>query len=416
MGGGPTIADLSLKVTAVLSLALLAGCGGSGSDDRPEPVQSKTLAVYSSLPRSGGSQAVGDAVAAGQRLALADAGGRVGEHPIELVELDSAEADERDWDPDRVAENADEAADDPAAIAYLGELELGASAVSLPVTNDESILQVSPTDGLSSLTVPQSGPGAGPERFYTEDARNFLRLVPPDSAQAGPIVAVARQTGASTLAIAHDGGIFGRQLAGGVEQAAVDQGVELTNVERIEPELDEAPDLAADLAEGRPDAVVYLGIGGDPAATMLAAMADPALAGTPLIGASPLATPDALPRGEPAQRLPVVTPMLPARQYPAAGRRILARLAREEGAEPPVEALYGYESMRVVLEALRAAGKKATDRVAVIDAARSHGPDGSVIGRYRFDRRGDTTRSRIALYDVEGGELDYRGPAPGSGR
>jgi branched-chain amino acid transport system substrate-binding protein len=145
-------------------------------------------------------------------------------------------------------------------------------------------------------------------------------------------------------------------------------------------------------------------------------MADPALTGTPLIAAAPLATPGALPPGEPTQPLPVVTPMLPARQYPAAGRRILARIAREEGATPPVEALYGYESMRVVLEALRAAGKDATDRVAVIDAAREHGPDASVIGRYRFDRRGDTTRSRLALYDLEREKLEYRGPAPGSGR
>ena len=151
-------------------------------------------------------------MAAGERLALADAGKRAGVAPIKLVELDSAEPDERDWDPDRVAENAGRAADDPAAIAYLGELELGASAVSLPVTNEESILQVSPTDGLSSLTVPQPGPGAGPERFYPEDAHNFLRLVPPDSAQAGPLVAVARESGAATLAIADDGGIFGRQL------------------------------------------------------------------------------------------------------------------------------------------------------------------------------------------------------------
>ena len=146
-------------------------------------------------------------------------------------------------------------------------------------------------------------------------------------------------------------------------------------------------------------------------------MADPALAGTPLIGAAPLATPDALPPGEPTLPLPVVTPMLPARQYPAAGRRILARIARQEGATPPVEALYGYESMRVVLEALRAAGKHATDRVAV-DRRRTQvrAADGSVIGRYRFDRRGDTTRSRLALYDLERGELEYRGPAPGSGR
>ena len=403
-------------MTAVLSLALLAGCGGSGGDERAEPVHHDTLVVYSSLPLSGGSQIVGDAVAAGERLALSDAGGRVSSYHVKLVELDSAEPDERDWDPDRVAENASRAADDAAAIAYLGELELGATAVSLPVTNEHSILQVSPTDGLTSLTLPQSGPGEGPERFYPEDARNFLRLVPPDSAQAGPLVAAARQFGATRLAIAQDGGIFGRLLAGGVEQAASDQGVEVTTVERVQPELDEAPSLAQDLAEDKPEAVIYRGIGGDPAATILAAMADPALAGTHLIAAAPLATPDALPAGQPAHRLPVVTPMLPARQYPAAGRRILKRLAHGEGATPPVEALYGYESMHVVLEALRAAGKDAADRAAVIDGARAEGPHGSVIGHYRFDRRGDTTRSRLALYDVQGGELDYRGAAPGSGR
>ena len=399
----------------MLSLALIAGCGGGGSDERAEPVHSDTLVVYSSLPRSGGSRIVGDAVAAGQRLALSDAGGRVGSYAVKLVELDSAEPDERDWDPDRVAENASRAADDPATIAYLGELELGASAVSLPVTNEQSILQISPTDGLTSLTLPQSGPGAGPERFYPKDARNFLRLVPPDSAQAGPLVAVARESGASRLALAHDGGIFGRQLAGAVEQAAADRGLEVTSVDRVEPDLEDAPDLAGELAEDHPEAVIYLGIGGDPAATMLAAMGDPALAGTPLVGTAPIATPDALPAGEPIQPLPVVTPMLPPHRYPPAGRRILIRLAKEKGATPPVEALYGYESMRVVLEALRGAGKNAADRATVIDAAREEGPRGSVIGAYRFDRRGDTTRHRLALYDLERGELAYRGVAPGSG-
>src|SRR5687767_3826474 len=224
-------------LTAVLSLALLAGCGGDDADERSAPRDADTLVVYSSLPRTGGSAVRGEAVGAGQRLALADAGGSVGRYSVKLAELDSAEPDERDWDPDRVAENAGRAADDPAAIAYLGELELGASAVSLPVTNEESILQVSPTDGLTSLTLPQSGPGAGPERFYPEDARNFLRLVPPDAAQAGPLVAIARRAGVARLALAHDGGIFGRQLAGAVEQAAVDGGLEVTTVERVQPDL-----------------------------------------------------------------------------------------------------------------------------------------------------------------------------------
>ena len=49
----------------------------------------------------------------------------------------------------------------------------------------------------------------------------------------------------------------------------------MTTVERVQPDLDEAPDLAADLAEEVPQAVVYLGIGGDPAETVIAAMADP---------------------------------------------------------------------------------------------------------------------------------------------
>jgi branched-chain amino acid transport system substrate-binding protein len=402
-------------VTAVLSLALLAGCGGSGADEQPDPIDTDTLVVYSSLPRTGGSAARGDAVAAGQRLALSDAGGRVGRYRVKLVELDSAEPDERDWDPDRVAENAGRAADDAAAIAYLGELELGASAVSVPVTNEESILQVSPTDGLTSLTVPQSGAEAGPERFYTEDARNFLRLVPPDSAQAGPLVAVARRAGATRLALAHDGGVFGRQLAGGVEQAAADQGLEVTTVERVEPDLGEAPALVRDLAEEGPDAVIYLGIGGDPAETILAAMASRELAAGELIAAGPLARPGALASGEPMRPLQVVSPILPARQYPAAGRRILRRIADAQPAAPPVEALYGYESMRVVLRALRVAGKRAADRVAVIEAARSRGPRGSVIGAYRFDGRGDTSRRRLALYELDRGRLEYLGPALGSG-
>jgi branched-chain amino acid transport system substrate-binding protein len=403
-------------LTAVLSLALLAGCGGGDADERSEPRDADTLVVYSSLPRTGGSATRGDAVAAGQRLALADAGGHVGRYSVKLAELDSAEPDERDWDPDRVAENAGRAADDPAAIAYLGELELGASAVSLPVTNEESILQVSPTDGLTSLTLPQSGPGAGPERFYPEDARNFLRLVPPDAAQAGPLVAIARRAGVARLALAHDGGIFGRQLAGAVEQATVDRGLEVTTVERVQPDLDEAADLAEDLAEDDPQTVIYLGIGGDPAETVIAAMEGPLLAALPLSAASPLANPGALPAGEPTLPLEVVSPMLPARQYPPAGRRILRRLERELGPAPPVEALYGYESMRIVLEALRAAGRRATDRVAVIEAARERAPAGSVIGRYRFDDRGDTSLRRIALYELERGRLRYRGPAPGAGR
>jgi branched-chain amino acid transport system substrate-binding protein len=218
------------------------------------------------------------------------------------------------------------------------------------------------------------------------------------------------------VALAHDGGIFGRQLAGGVEQAAVDQGLEVTAVERVEPNIDEAEGLAQRLAEESPDVVIYLGIGGDAAATMLAAMADAELVGRPLVAAAPLARPGALPAGEPERALPIVSPILPTRAYPAKGRRILARLARGEDERAPIEALYGYESMRVVLAAVRAAGRRARDRAAVVEAAREQGPRDSVIGAYGFDRRGDTSRRPLALYELVRGRLQYRGSAPGSAR
>ena len=392
---------------------MLAGCGDAASEDEPEPIRSDTLVVYSSLPRSGASAAVGNAVAAGQRLALADAGSRIAGRRIKLEELDSAEPDERDWDPDRVEENAETAADDPAAIAYLGDLEFGASAVSLPATNEESILQVSPTDGLTSLTIPQTGPGAGPERFYPAERRNFLRLVPPDSSQAVPLVQLAQRTGAQSVALVHDGGIYGRQLAGAVEQAAADGGLEVTGVERLEPDPDEAPEFARKLTrdpEELPEAVIYLGIGGEPGQTMLAAMEQGDLRGLPLVAAAPMARPGAAGARE-HRPFEVVSPISPARLQPAAGRRVIARLGRG-GAPAPVEALYGYESMRLLLAALRDAGPRVADRRAVIDAARRQAPAGSVIGRYRFDARGDTSLERLAVYRVEEGRPEYLGPAP----
>jgi branched-chain amino acid transport system substrate-binding protein len=154
--------------TALLCAAALAlgGCLSTGDPEEGSRISSGTVTVYSSLPRHGVSAPVAAAVAAGERLALADAGHRAGALRVRLRRLDSTDPGDRLWDPDRVSANAEQAADDETAIAYIGELDYGASAVSVPITNDAGILQVSPSDGLTSLT--RSVPGrrrAGPERY-----------------------------------------------------------------------------------------------------------------------------------------------------------------------------------------------------------------------------------------------------------
>ena len=85
------------------------------------------LKLYSSLPSEGPSAAIARAVAAGQRQALADAGGRAGRFRVRLVRMSSLEAGLGQLGPGpgqrerRAARRATRA-----PIAYLGELNLGA--------------------------------------------------------------------------------------------------------------------------------------------------------------------------------------------------------------------------------------------------------------------------------------------------
>jgi branched-chain amino acid transport system substrate-binding protein len=390
--------------TLLLPAILLAGCGGGGGETEDFRVSGSTLTIYSSLPRSGDSAAEAEAVAAGQRLALAESGGRVGRWRVRLVELDASEPDDHSWDPDLVLANAERAADDPTTIAYLGELEFGGSAISVPVTNQEVILQVSPHDGLTTLTRPQATPQSGPERYYPRDERTFLRLVPPDRVQAGALVAWARERGAASIAVAHDDRAFGRELGQEVVNAATAARMDVTGVEEVRPSTEGYADVVDAFAQGAPDAVVFTGMAGDAAAPLLAALAV-GLPDAQLLASSGVAN-----TAVPEASFFMTKPAFPPREYPAAGTRLLRRLERENGSPVAVEALYGYEAMKVVLDALRGAGPDAADRLAVVREALAPRSRRSVIGSYDVLRDGDVSTSRVAGYRRDRGRVIYTGP------
>src|SRR3954470_20730518 len=204
-----------------LAAALLAGCGG-GHETTSQRTPDGPLTVYLSVPLHGVEARSGEAVAAGARQALADAHGRAAGRQIRLTRLDSASPTSSSWDPAAVEANAKRAADDPTTIAFIGELDEGGSAVSVPVTNNAGVLQVSPLDGLTTLTREQPGapPGTGPARYYPTDKRTFLRLVPTDAAQATALVEWAREQGVRRIAVVQDEEVFGRLLGQQVVVAA----------------------------------------------------------------------------------------------------------------------------------------------------------------------------------------------------
>ncbi len=380
------------------------GCS-SASKDR---AAGTTLSVYMSLPHEGVSARTAGDVAAGARLALADASAHAGGKHVRLVQLDSSKPGAVTWDPSLVEKNAKQAVDDPTAIAYIGELDSGASAISVPVTNDRQILQVSPDDGLTSLT--RDEPGAalltGPARYYPSGKRTFLRLVPTDYAQAATLVGWARARGAKRIALVQDERLFGRALAEQARFAALRLHVLATDGAEAHDDPTTYPALAEKLAQQRPDAVIYTGLGDSHSGALLAAIRRE-LPGVPLYGGSALATASPPPAALPP--VAVVKPALALSAYGPRARRLVARIARERGGPVGPEALYGYEAMRIVLEAIAEARPDAGDRAAVARAALRPRTRESVLGRYRISAAGDVSTTRFGGYRRTGARLAWEG-------
>jgi branched-chain amino acid transport system substrate-binding protein len=396
----------SVSVLLLAAALLLAGCLSDTDPEESSRIAGDTVTIYSSLPRHGVSAPASAAVAAGQRLALADAAHRAGGLRVRLVRLDSTEAGDRIWNPGRVSANAERAADDDTAIAYIGELDHGASAVSVPITNEAGILQVSPADGLTSLTRrPPGRPRAGPERYYPTDVRTFLRLVPNDLLQAETMLERMRGAGVQRPAVVFDQEIYGRELAGELVARARRDGPETTATEEYRGRVEDIPDIARSLAEGRPDAVVYAGVAGPGTGRLLSAI-DTGIPGAPVFATSGLLARDpAHPIPSAPATVEAFTPIRSAAALVPKGRAILRRLRASEGAAAArPEAVYGYEAMRLVLDAIAQAGP---DRRRVIRRALTVRRRRSPLGEYTVRATGDIDGEGFALWALRDGRFEY---------
>jgi branched-chain amino acid transport system substrate-binding protein len=349
-------------VTLICAAGLsLTGCLGGG-DDEPARIRGDVATVYTSVPRHGVSVSASEQVLAGERRALAERDGRAGGIRVRLRELPATDDRDHPWDPGLVAANANRAADDPTAIAYLGELDYGATAVSLPVTNDAGLLQVSPSDGLTSLTRRAPGrPRAGPERYYPTGRRSFARIGPTDLDEATALVARLGALGASRVAVVFDREIYGRELAGQVTTLARRAGMTPVAAEEYRGRVDEIPDIARGLGEADPDAVVLLSVAGRGTIPMLVAIGD-SLPGAPVLASSGiLALPELAPPPEPEQIEAVGPALGPERAGYQAMRLVLEAIERG-----------GRDRRRVIAAGLALGKSLATDRVVLYRP----GPDG----------------------------------------
>jgi len=393
---------LGLAALAAAATAL-GGCGGVGSAYVSDAAGSQ-LAIYSSLPLQGPEAEASQQIVDGEKLALADAGGRAGDFKVGYVSLDDANRTTGEWSPDVTASNAKTAADDTSTIAYLGDYDSGATAVSLPLINAAGILQLSPASPYVGLTSSLDAGQDEPERFYPTGRRTFARLQPGDRAQAAAQARLMQLLGVHSVYVLDDQNPFDMPLADIVAREAGRVGITVLNHES----LGMAPGTTftgevEKISESHAQAVFLAGAAGAGAATLWRELhhAEPQLL---LLGSSGLASePFTAHLGTAADETYLTTPTLAPAQYPVEAQRVLGDYRRTFGEEGGAQALYGYEAMTLVLDAIRAAGPHGNDRQMVIDSVLSTRNRDSVIGDYSIEADGESTISRYGVDRIQEG-------------
>jgi branched-chain amino acid transport system substrate-binding protein len=376
------------SLLAALVLLLLA----------PAAAQAQRLTVYSSLPLQGASAPQSRAIVRGIDLALERAGGQAAGRPVRHVSLDDSRRRAGTWTPERVAANAVRAARDDSSIAYIGEFNSGASAVSMPILNEAGILQVSPSNTAIGLTRGGIGAQPGdPDRYYPTGDRHYGRLAPNDRVQARAAATLVRDLGVRRLYVVHDGEVYGRGLARLAARAARGRGIEVVRLRRLGGR--NAGSIAREARRRRADGVFYGGITANGAVRLWRALARVRRLRA-LVGGDGVAEhgfTSRIPRRA-ARRTRLTISTLHPDAYPPSGREVLDAL----GPRTDPYALYGYEAMAVVLDAIARGGPA---RQAVVDAFFATRDRDSVLGRYSIDGFGDTTETRFGVYRVRRGVL-----------
>jgi branched-chain amino acid transport system substrate-binding protein len=414
-----------LATVGCLVGALALGVGACGSDDDDGGGTAdgggKTLTIYSSMPLQGASSPQTRAIVNGMKLALEQANNKAGAHTIKYVSLDNSTAQAGNWTPEATQANARRAAQDSTTAVYLGEFNSGAAAISIPLLNEAGVPQISPANTAVGLTTDEPGATAGePEKYYPSGQRTYARIVARDSIKGPAMVSVMKEDGCSKVELTNDKEVYGAGLAKAIETAAGDSGLDVISNDAIDKNAPNYRSLAQNAAAAGADCFVFSGITGNNAVQLYkdfaAALPDAKLYGPDGVCESGFVDPKE--GGIPANvapRFKCTSPTLPQSELPPEGQEFFRAYADKYGEKSPDPyAIYGYEAMRLALDAIQRSetGEKADILKALFDTEDRQG----VLGLYSIDDNGDTTLTDLALESVENGELTFdkvvKGAAP----
>jgi branched-chain amino acid transport system substrate-binding protein len=385
---------------AVLTLLALAPAAGLAQD-------AQTVKIVSSLPRTGSAKGQTDTIVNGIVMALEEAGYKAGAFAVKYEDLDDATAAAGQWTAEKESANAAQAIKDPDVMAYIGTYNSGAAKISMPELNKAGLLMISPANTWPGLTKPGKGDAGEPEKYRPTGKINFTRVVPADDMQGPAGADWAKKLGLQKVFILDDREVYGKGIADLFHARAEEIGLKILGHEGIDAQAQEFKALMTKVKAAGPQLVYFGGTTQTKAGQLVKDMLAVGLDAKFMVPDGCFE--DAFIASAGAEnvnhRALLTFGGLPADQLSGKGKVFVEAYKKKFGKEPEAYAAYGYECGKVALEAIRRAGKK--DREAVRAAGVSIRNFDGLLGKWSFDRNGDTTLRTMSGNTVKDGKFAF---------
>ncbi|MSQ81359.1 MAG: branched-chain amino acid ABC transporter substrate-binding protein [Myxococcales bacterium] len=384
-----------------------ASAGESPAAGSVAPATSRRVKIVSSLPRTGSANAQTTTTVNGIKMAIADAGGKVGDFDVVYEDWDDASAKKGDWDPEVEAANADKAVKDPDVLFYIGTYNSGAAKISMPILNKAGVVMISPANTYTGLTKAGLGEANEPGVYRPSGKINYFRVVPADDIQGQGAAEWMSKLGAKSVYVLDDRGLYGKGVADVLVATAPDKGITVLGREGVDPKAQEYRSLMTKIKALNPDFVFYGGTTQTNAGQLAKDLVAVGLNAKLMLpdGCYERAFIVAAGAENVNGRVFVTFGGVPPDKLTGKGAEFVKNYREKFKSEPEGYAVYGYVAAKCALDVLAQVGKK--DRAAMRTAMEAYSQTDGALGTWNFDKNGDTSLTTISGSIVRNGNFEF---------
>jgi branched-chain amino acid transport system substrate-binding protein len=385
---------------------------GNASIERITDTSKGVIKFYSSWPLTAAYQDIGGDAVDAVNLCLEDFGAAAGGFAIQYEALDDGiAANNGRWDGPKETENAQRVIGDPDAMVYMATYNSNAAKVSIPLTNEAGLAQISYANTYPGLTkaIPNVTEEGEPDIYYPTGKRNYMRTIVSDEYQGANGANWAYTTeGKRKAYVLHDQTLYGQGVADVFQQEFAKLGGEVLGFEGYDPTAGEYQSLMISIADKEPD-ILYVGATVENNAPKLIQDMRSQMGPEQVtfLGPDGLINQEFIDgAGGAAEGAYITFAGFPPNELQGPGGDFATRATERLGHSPDAYSVYSYEATVVALQAIDQVGEK--DRTKILDAMMATTEFLSLVGgTWSFTETGDTDATTMSVNVVENNAFKF---------